>query len=197
MNEDASAEEAGGEAEAGHPTAEFGQVVAELRRLQEVFDAKIRYDEVRERHVEAMSEELARHRQDLHRSILRPVLLDLVTLYDDLFQVVEAADPAGPATDLAMFRDSVEQILERNGVQRFTVEGDAVDRARQRVLSRIDTTDEALDRKVAVRLRAGFADGDRVLRPEWVSAYRFTRVQSAVEPEADAPADASQEGAPR
>ncbi|MEO3785240.1 nucleotide exchange factor GrpE [Actinocorallia sp. B10E7] len=175
-------------------SAEFGQVVTELRRLREAFDAKIRYDETRERHVQAMSEELAQHRQDLYRSVMRPVLTDLVALYDDLTQVIEATDASGAS--LALFRDSVEQILERNGVQRFIVEGDGIDRSLQRVLSTVATSDRELDRKVAVRLRAGFADGDRVLRPEWVSAYRFAKPQPVPELVADPAVEAADSAAP-
>jgi hypothetical protein len=53
------------------------------------------------------------------------------------------------------------------------VESPEVDRARQRVIRVVATGDEKLDRHVQGRLRVGFEyDSGKVLRPEWVVAYR-------------------------
>jgi molecular chaperone GrpE (heat shock protein) len=145
----------------------------ELRALRKAFDSKIRYDEVREGLLRSMSEELTQHRQNFHQTMLRPVLFDLISLYDDLTQVIDSPEaPPGTGDYLGFFRDGVEQVLARNGVQKYTVEGVALDRARQRVLSTVDTPDPALDRTVARRLRTGFTWDEKVLRPEWVSTYR-------------------------
>ncbi|MEU8147474.1 nucleotide exchange factor GrpE [Nonomuraea sp. NPDC048901] len=153
------------------PTLEM--VMEALAALRQAFDSKIRYDNGRERLIQTMSEELEQHRNNVHQSLLRPVLIDLISLYDDLTQVLGSADAQPGATDrLEFVRDTVEQILTRNGVQKFTVEGSAVDRSRQRVVSTVDTPDPDLRRKVAQRLRPGFAWDETVLRPEWVSAYR-------------------------
>jgi molecular chaperone GrpE (heat shock protein) len=148
-------------------------VVEELRALRKAFDSKIRYDEVREGMIRSMGEELAQHRQNFHQTLLRPVLLDLISLYDDFTKILDPSSiPPAMAEDLRFFRDSVEQVLARNGVQKYSVEGDAVDRSRQRVLNTVDTPDACLHRKVAHRLRPGFAWDEKVLRPEWVSTYR-------------------------
>jgi len=148
------------------------QLLEQMRCLQDAFDSKIRYDEVRERMFESMNEELQTLRENLQQVQLRPILLDLVSMYDDLTKMIESAG-CSPETAkaLAFFRDTVEQTLARNGVQAFVVEGSAVDRSRQKVMRVIETTDPATDRRVAQRLRPGFSWNGRVLRPEWVSAY--------------------------
>ena len=153
----------------------FASVLAELRGLRRVFDSKIRYDEAREELVQSLNEELTQHRQNHFRqSMLRPILLDLISLHDDLTQVLDSADtPRATADSLLFFRDGVEQTLARNGVQKYTVDGDAFDRGRQRVVRTVDTGDPALDRTVARRVRAGFDWDGKVLRQEWVSAYRL------------------------
>jgi molecular chaperone GrpE (heat shock protein) len=157
----------------GMQTDPNGPVLAELKSLHAAFDAKIRYDEVRERFIATMSEELAAHRQGVYQMQLRPVLLDLVVMYDDLTQAIAVDDcTAATAAALGFFRDTVEQVLARNGVERFTVEGDLLDRSRQKVVSVVETADPDLDRQVAARLRPGFFWNGKVLRPEWVSAYR-------------------------
>jgi molecular chaperone GrpE (heat shock protein) len=150
----------------------------ELRELRQQFEAKIRYDEVRERQVAGMQEELEAHRQGLSLRILRPVLNDLIAIHDDLTQAMQAT--AGPdeapdayAATLASLRDSILETLRRNGVTDFTVEGEAVDRGRQRVIKVEETGEAADDRRVACRLRPGFELDGKVLRPEWVVAYRY------------------------
>lgn len=155
--------------------------VGELRRE---FDAKIRFDEVRERQVESLHEELEAHRRGLYRSLLRPVLGDLIAMSDDLADVLRdapAADDerAGRLVEaIGSFQDSVLETLLRNGVTTFTVEEDAFDRSRQKVIETVETTEPALDRTVASRLRPGFELDGVVLRPEWVSAYRHTPAPS-------------------
>ncbi len=156
------------------PASEHKAVMEELAALRQAFDAKIRYDNGRERLIQTMAEELEQHRNNVHQGLLRPVLVDLISLYDDLTQVLGSAD----AGRLEFVRDTIEQILARNGVRKFTVEGDAVDRSRQRVVSTVDIPDPELRRRVAERLRPGFAWEEKVLRPEWVSAYRHVGTPS-------------------
>jgi molecular chaperone GrpE (heat shock protein) len=167
-----------------------------MRGLQAAFDAKIRYDEVRERLVESMSEELAAHRQGLFQMQLRPLLHDLIQMHDDLTKMSESAD-SRPETvhALGLFRDTVEQALARNGVERYTVDGDTVDRARQKVISVVDTPDPAADRQLARRLRPGFTWNGAVLRPEWVSAYRH--VAALPEEKAQSAAGVERDGTAR
>ena len=157
-------------------------LLAEVRRLQSTFDAKIRYDEARERVFDAMSEELTAHRQGLIQARLRTVLLDLVTMYDDLTKLIGSTgrDPATVEV-LLFFRETVEQALARNGVEAFTVEGPEVDRTRQKVISVVETADPGLDRHVAERSRTGFSWEDKVLRPEWVKVYAAVK-SAAPEP---------------
>jgi molecular chaperone GrpE (heat shock protein) len=160
------------------------RVLADLGDLRQAFDAKIRYDDVRERHIEALHAELEAHRQGLYQQILRPVLTDLVGMHDDLVKLTSACaaerdgDSSVLARGVASLRDSIEETLLRNGVTSFVAEGDTFDRARQRVIE-VDKTDQPeLDRRIARRLRPGFALDGKVLRPEWVAAYRYVPAES-------------------
>lgn len=165
----------------------LGELLDQMRRLQAAFDAKIRYDETRERLVESMSQELAVHREQQTQRQVRTILVDLVAMHDDLNRLAAAPDCAPEtARTLEYFRDLVEQTLARSGVEPFTVEGDEVDRGQQRIVGTVPTTDPAADRTVAQRLRAGFRWHDQTLRPEWVTAQRYTPEEPpATEPEGD------------
>ncbi|MEE6258120.1 nucleotide exchange factor GrpE [Plantactinospora sonchi] len=151
-------------------------LLGEIRRLQSAFDSKIRYDEVRERFVQSMSDELTAYRENQALLHLRPLLVDLITMYDDLTRVGETPDcPAETAKVLALFRDTVKQVLARSGVEPFTVEDDVLDRGHQQAISVVPTDDPAANRRIAQRLRPGFRWNGKVLRPEWVTVYRYTR----------------------
>lgn len=139
------------------------KVLAALTALQEAFDAKIRYDEVREQRISALHQELEEHRRGLYQQILKPVLLDIIGLYDEI-----------AASEQAFGLDSVEEILRRYGVEAFRCEQDTVDRSRQRVIDVVPAASEDDDRKVARRVRPGFKADGRVLRPEWVAAFRYS-----------------------
>jgi len=158
----------------------------EIKALSQAFDAKIRYDETRERLVQSMSDELAGYRQDLYQNLLRPVLVDLIGVYDDMTQVLESAEsPPATASQLEFFRIAVEQVLVRNGAERFAVAGDLLDREHQKVVRVTDVATPGLDRRVERRMRTGFTWNGKVLRPEWVSAYRYVADQKpGPEPEA-------------
>lgn len=161
-----------GDGIAGKP--EFASLVerfaAELADLRAEFAAKIRYDEVKERQIASMHEELQDFRAGLHLRLLQPVFTDLIAMHDDLADLVGAGDAA---SELASFKESVLETLSRNGVSSYSVSSQEVDRARQRVIRVVTTDDEKLDRHVQDRLRVGFEyDTGKVLRPEWVVAYR-------------------------
>lgn len=142
----------------------------ELAGLRAEFAAKIRYDEVKERQISSMHEELQAFRTGLHLRLLQPVFTDLIAMHDDLADMSGAGDAAA---EFGSFRESVLETLARNGVSSYTVSSLEVDRARQRVIRVIHTADEKLDRHVQSRLRVGFEyDSGKVLRPEWVVAYR-------------------------
>jgi molecular chaperone GrpE (heat shock protein) len=141
------------------------EIAVALTAMRESFDAKIRYDEAKERQIAALHEELEAYRRGMYQQIMRPVLTDLVGIYDE---IAGADDPGkNPLLDL------VTETLLRYGVTAFTCEGDRVDRSRQQVIDVETTSDPELDRRIARRLRPGFELDSKTLRPEWIAAYRY------------------------
>jgi molecular chaperone GrpE len=175
------------------PAAELARIadlqvrtLEELGRLGEAFSLKIKFDEAKERAIDTLNEEVQRHRQGLHFSILRPLFLDLITLHDDLLQCAgAAAGDASTTRTFASLADTVQEILARNGVESFGVDGDAFDGKRQRTIRTAPTEDAAEAGRVAHRLRQGFEYDGRVLRPEHVATYRLAERQAAPEPVPD------------
>jgi molecular chaperone GrpE len=159
------------------------RLAGELSGLRRDFDAKIRYDEVKQQQITAMHEELQTLRAGLHLRLLQPMFTDLIAMHDDLADVLSADDSGAnaathPAKILESLKESILETLLRNGVSSYSVDSDELDRSRQRVIDAVGTTDPTLDRRVIRRPRVGFEyDGGKVLRPEWVVVHRYTGPQ--------------------
>jgi len=166
----------------GSEAESWKRISAALIALQEAFDAKIRYDRVQEQQIAALHQEVEAHRRGLYQQILKPVLVDIVGLYDDIAKMNSASAEAGAeieqsgafARERSFLLDSVAAILQRYGVITYTCDSDAIDRSRQRVIDVMPTDNADLDRRVARRVRPGFEVDGRILRPEWVIAYRYS-----------------------
>lgn len=154
----------------------------QLEALHQDFETKLKYDAAKDRQLDALHRELQAHRDDLYFKILRPVLMDLIAMYDDLHSIARHEDGRNPADlsdgevrmrrNLASFADTIEDILERYGVTAFTDEEDTVLPKRQRSIKQVEISDVGQDKRIAERLRKGFCHGDKVLRPEIVATYR-------------------------
>jgi molecular chaperone GrpE len=155
------------------------ELLAEMQRLRQDFETKVKYDESKERLIDALHKELQSYREGLHFKILRPILIDLIAMYDDLSKVVDALSTKSSEStsleiqNLQSFQDTIEEILRRNGVSLFEVEEDLFQGSRQRILRTVETGDTALDKRIARRVRKGFAYENRVLRPEIVEVYKY------------------------
>lgn len=169
--------------------AKLEALVAAIADLQQGFDAKIKYDAVKERMVDSLHKELQTWRDDLHFKLLRPIFSDLIGMHDDIGSLLRHDDAEAPAGDsaslrrnLASFQGTLEEILERNGVTCFTEESEVFIPQRQRATKTIETTDPGKDTKIAQRLRKGFVYGGRVLRPELVYIFKVKAHPRNTEP---------------
>jgi molecular chaperone GrpE len=149
-----------------------------LDALQTLFDREIRAEATREKVVDRLHAELQEYKQGLLLGILKPVFVDLIQLHDDIGKMVTAQGEAeGEVARLLEmmrgFQQGVEDILYRQGVEPFALEGDTFDPRRQRALSTVPTDDPDRNKRVATRLRKGFQTGDKLIRPEMVTVYSY------------------------
>ncbi|GIL09218.1 MAG: hypothetical protein BroJett033_7290 [Chloroflexota bacterium] len=154
-------------------------IAQSVSQLRMDFDTKIKYDESKDRTINALHQELQDYRADIVLKHQRPLVNDLISLYDDLGRLVAAG---GAVDHLADIQSDIETMLARSGIEAYEMPQDTFESAFQRVQQVVPTDQPDLDRRVAARVRRGFRYGDRVIRPEIVDIYRHT-------PPADAPAD--------
>lgn len=179
---DSSSVDVGGGSEGGNGVGlqadKHIELLAALDRLQVSFDSKIRYDETRDRQIAALHEELQEHRQGLYARITEPLLNELISLHDEVSKFVDDAEGAQvDGGNFAFLRSAIEEILARHGVSSFRCEGESVDRARQYVFEKVLVGDSGLDRRIARRARPGFELDGKILRQEWVVAYRYVATE--------------------
>ena len=156
-----------------------GGMHRKLDTLQTAFDREIRAEATREKVVDRLHAELQEYKQGLILGILRPVFVDLIQLHDDIGKM---ATPAGVTEEphpeverlltlILGYQQAIEDILYRQGVETFTLDGDTFDPRRQRALATVPTDDPTLNKRVAARVRKGFQAGDKVIRPEFVTVH--------------------------
>jgi molecular chaperone GrpE len=166
--------------------ASLGEILTKkLDALQTVFDREIRAEATREKVVDRLHAELQEYKQGLLLGILKPVFVDLIQLHDDMGKMITAQGQAeGEVANLLDlirgFQQGIEDILYRQGVEPFSLEGDAFDPRRQRALSTVPTEFVEKNKQVASRLRKGFQAGDKVIRPEMVTVYSYKEKAGAL-----------------
>ena len=163
--------------------ADLQPLLEEIARLRHDFDTKLKYDEGKERLIDSLHRELQAHREGLTFHILRPLFLDLIGLYDEFDTFLTHRDPpdgygAPPASiqinqHISIFQENIEEILYRHSVEVFTVETDTFLPSQQRTIRTIPTTEKALDKQIARRVRKGFLYEGNILRPEMVEIYKY------------------------
>lgn len=146
-------------------------IVQSVSQLRMDFDTKIKYDESKDRTINALHQELQDYRADIVLKHQRPLVNDLISLYDDLGRMVVEG---GAVEHLADIQADIETMLARNGIEAYQMPEDAFEGVSQRVQQIVPTDQPDLDRRVAARVRRGFRCGDRVIRPELVNIYRYT-----------------------
>ncbi len=170
----------------------LGQQLEErLTRIEALLERDVRAEATREKVVDRLHAELQEYKQDLVLKMLKPVFVDLIQLHDDMGKVIaaetersqaEAPEPSESESSghdasaklcrvLDGFQQGIEDILYRQGVEAYTVEGEAFDPQRQRAIRTLPNDEPARDKTVAHRLRKGFAADHRVVRPELVAVY--------------------------
>jgi hypothetical protein len=140
---------------------------------------------------EALHSELTTYKDGfLLEAVLRPVIRDLISLYDDVFEIhrqlslaltsheqrgglvgstlILFENVAAPANQLEHNRDAILEVLERLDVVLVPLGSGKLDKKAQRAVS-VETADDASqDQDIVKVVKRGFLWKDRVIRPEEV-----------------------------
>lgn len=127
-----------------------------------------------------MYSEMARYKDDLYAKLLKPFILETVTILEDYRRTLERLDNLTPEQTRNALKNipaDLEDLLENNGVDVLISEEEnpPYDRKLHQVVRTVETDNPELDGKIAKKLRPGYAWNGIMLRQEKVEIYKLKK----------------------
>ena len=144
--------------------------------LHSKFDAKIAEDKHKAQLFDKMYDELASYKKDLYAKLLGPFINETISLLDDYERLVDKIDSIDKEKLVKYVKgipDDLENLLDNNGVERFSDDTKKFNPKTQRVIKTIITGDIELDNITAERIRKGYRWNGVMLKPEIVKIFKF------------------------
>lgn len=152
----------------------------QLSALNDSFQARIMYSAHEEKIVDQMHRELQKYKEDLYAQLVRPILLDIISIRESIMQVgaVYRAKPEGeqniPNKTFSSYEYDLQDILERNNVEIYRSQaGDPFVPLRQKAGKKVPSADQSLHGKIAESVSCGYSYNGRTIFPEKVTLYYY------------------------
>ncbi len=149
--------------------------------LRELFEARIRSDEVQAKALERLHDQVREYKTNFVRQEMQPLLRDLIYCYDYAADEVDRSNRSGPpptaqetARAFDHLRQMVADVLAKYDVVPYRSEGPEFDRREQQCVRTVPTTVESEEKKIAVVGAIGFRLADLIVRKEQVTVYKYT-----------------------
>lgn len=160
-------------------------ILKSIKELNSSFDAKIKYDESQQGIIDRLHKDLQGYKEDLVFKILRPMVMDIISLYDDMgkFHKIFLEKPEKEQSMEKLLkrfmsdREMLEDILYKHGVDSFSSNDDFFDPKQHRSLKTDVTNDPEKDKTISKRVKKGFRYEERIIRPEIVCTYSYNMEQ--------------------
>ena len=159
------------------PVPGLDKLAEAIQELRRTIDEHIAHDPAREAAVEKLYSELRTYRDGFLVEAEKPLLLDLLLLYDSFhwFHHALVHEDRSPEVIADAFQFLVDELLEIL-YRRDVIPMDAAerfDRTLHRAMQVEPTDSPDQDQGIARVLKRGFVRRDQVLRPEEVVVYRL------------------------
>ncbi len=160
---------------------ELASLVAEVTALRQTIEERLSYDRVKEEAFDRLYAEVEEVRQERAFQLVRPLLIDLLLLFDRIKLCREdVSRQASTAFDVAQMlqtiSDELLEVLYRREVEVIVAESPTFNRALQQVVGSRPTTSAAQHNQVVRVVRQGFRHRNRILRPEEVIVKSYTPI---------------------
>lgn len=153
----------------------LADVYALIETLQKEFKEKIAVDDHKNMLFDKLYKERDEYKNDLYGKLLKPFVTGCLEIVTDLRMYISKIDTFDVERSLNYLKslpDDLIELLENNGVELYSEEGDSFNPRVQRAKKIVPTEDPALNNTIAERLERGYRWNGSVLRPEMVSVYR-------------------------
>ena len=159
---------------------ELERIENEISTLNKLFATKIQRTDYDTKVIDQMHGDLEKHKEDMYSKIMRPVLMDIISLRDDMMRIVEANSinapekPTIPLGTFEVYAYTALDILERYSVEAYKSEvGDDFTPIKHRVLKKVATPDQNLNKKIAKSVSDGYSYMGKVISAEKVEVYAY------------------------
>lgn len=156
--------------------AQIEMLKRQNEELMKKFDEKIAQDEHKAQLFDKMYGELQKYKTDLYAKLLKPFILNTITLIDDTNMFVANLgenDSASAEKYLRAIPDDLIYILESNGVELYETEGEKFNPKTQRAMKQVPAENPEQDNCIAKRVRKGYNWNGVTLKPEFVWVYKY------------------------
>ncbi|ACL02842.1 Molecular chaperone GrpE (heat shock protein)-like protein [Desulfatibacillum aliphaticivorans] len=168
----------------GFVSEQISGLSQQMEQLSRDFESKLKYDSHKEKIIDSLHGELQEYKDGLLKKHMQSMVMDILKIIDDVRKIVRYyREKELSESDLPKLLDILEDLpsdledaFSFQGIRPYTCEGDAFNPSRQRVLQKIATQDESLDKKVAKRLLPGYEWDDTIIRLEMVGVYTYKPV---------------------
>lgn len=149
------------------------------QELRELFENRIRSDEVQGRALEKLHDELKQYKSNFVRQQLLPVLKEVIFCHDfavremERMQSVTAAADATVVRTLDVLRQMLADLLFKYDVEPYRQEGDSFDAKTQQCTRTVPTNNSEQDKRIASVLLDGFRSPEGIIRREQVAVYKL------------------------
>lgn len=151
--------------------------------LSAQFESKIKYDKHKEEIIDKLHSENQTFKNDLYKKLILPLVNEIIFMLDDysiLFKKyseseINEVDVPKLLKQFGGISEDLENLLYKNGIDAYSVEGEQFDSTKQKVIKTIPTDDPLKDKTVCERLKKGFVLEGKIIRMEHVSCYKFEK----------------------
>lgn len=158
----------------------IGDLSSKLDALNELFAKRIAKTEAEDKVIDQMHKELQTYKDDIYIKLIKPVLVDISTMRNSMLQLCDFYSKKDetniPLDQFETYTDDLKEILEKNTVVVYKSNvGDRFDPHRQKMVKRLTTPVEELDKTVASITGEGCEYNGQVICFENVEVYFYKK----------------------
>jgi len=150
----------------------------ELARLRELFESRLRSDDVQNRSLDRLLDELRDYKANFVRQQWQPLLREVIDCHDFAAkesQRLSAAESIGQeaSASLGVLRQMLLDLLSRYDIEPYRHESELFDAKWQQCIKTVLSSNPEDDKRIAEQGVPGFRQGEQLVRREQVVVYKF------------------------
>jgi grpE len=152
-----------------------------INQLNNLFINKIQSIDFERETADKLHKELQEYKNDMYFQLVKPFIMDIISIREDMKRNLKNFNEKTEDKKIEFLQSYVEQlkiILENNDIEVYNtdiVENENFNPKKQRVMKKIETSDESLHGKIYNFLTDGYAYKEKVISPERVEVYAYKK----------------------